>query len=286
MASASPIVVLGCGNVSASADPIAKFNTPETTQKFLSIFREYGHAHFDTARVYSPGAPNTSEPLIGQTDFSSWAVIDSKAMTLIPGALKAENIAKSIDATLEALKVSQVCIYYLHMPDRETPLEETCRAMNEAYVAGKFKRFGISNYRADEVDEICKICEENGWVKPSVYQGRYNAIARRSEEDLLPTFRRHNINYFAYSPDAGDMLSGKITRDSVHNEGTRWDKDTMIGQAYAAMYHKEALFDAARNVHEAAEKAGISGHEVALCWVLHHSALGGGDAMIIGASSL
>jgi aflatoxin B1 aldehyde reductase len=286
MASTSPIVVLGCGNVGASVDPIAKFDTPETAQEFLSTFRGYGYTHLDTARFYSPGAPNTSEPLIGQTDFTSWAVIDSKAMCFIPGAHKAENIAKSIDATLEALKVSQVDIYYLHVPDRETPIEETCRAMNEAYEAGKFKRFGISNYRADEVDGICNICEKNGWVKPTVYQGQYNAIARRPEEDLLPTLRKHNINYYAYSPGAGGMFSGKITRDSIHKEGTRWDKETMVGQMSAASYHKDALFNAARKVHEAAEKAGISGHEVALRWMLHHSALGGGDVVIIGASSL
>ena len=53
------------------------------------------------------------------------------------------------------------------------------------------------------------------------------------------------------------------------------------------MYHKDALLDAAKKVQDAAEKAGITGHAVALRWVLHHSALKGelGDAMIIGASS-
>jgi len=184
--------------------------------------------------------------------------------------------------------VSKVQIYYLHMPDRSTPFEETCRAMNEAYQAGKFEKFGISNYRADEVDQIYKICKDNAWVLPTVYQGQYNAIARRPEEDLLPTLRKYNIAYYVYSPGAGGMLSGKVTRDSTNLKGGRFDKDTMMGQGYAAIYHKDALFDAARKVHDAAEKAGISGHAAALRWVLHHSALKGelGDAMLISASSL
>lgn len=286
MASTTPNIVLGCGNIGASSDPTAKFDTPEKAQEFLSTFRKHGFTHLDTARIYSPGAPGTSEPLMGETDFDSWAVVDSKAQCFIPGAHKAENIAKSIDATLGALGVSKVNIYYLHMPDRDTPLEETCRAMNEAYEAGKFEEYGLSNYRADEVEEIYQICEKHGWVKPTVYQGQYNAIARRPEEDLLPTLRKYNISYYAYSPGAGGMFSGKITRDSVHNEGTRWDKNTRIGQISADRYHKNALFDAAKAVNDAAEKAGITGHEVALRWMLHHSALKGGDGMIIGASSL
>jgi aflatoxin B1 aldehyde reductase len=286
MASTTPLVVLGCGNIGASSDAFAKFNTPEMAQAFLNTFHSYGFTHLDTARSYSPGAPGTSEPLIGQTDFASWAVVDSKAMSFRPGAHKAELIAESIDATLEALGVSKVHIYYLHVPDRETLFEETCRAMNEAYEAGKFEKFGLSNFRADEVEEIYKICEEHAWVRPTVYQGHYNAIARRPEEDLLPTLRKYNISYYAYSPGAGGMFSGMITRDSINNEGTRWDKNTLVGQISASNYHKDALFDAAKKVHDAAEKAGISGHAIALRWMLHHSALNGGDAMIIGASSL
>jgi aflatoxin B1 aldehyde reductase len=57
---------------------------------------------------------------------------------------------------------------------------------------------------------------------------------------------------------------------------------------YAGLYHKDALFDAANRVHTAAEKAGITGHAVALRWVLHHSTLKAehGDGMVIGASSV
>lgn len=119
-----------------------------------------------------------------------------------------------------------------------------------------------------------------------MYQGQYNAIARRPEEDLLPTLRKYNISYYAYSPGAAGMFSGKVTRESINKEGTRWDKETFVGQFYASIYHKEGLLDAAQKVHTAAEKAGISGHAVALRWMLHHSALKEGDAIIIGASSL
>ena len=189
---------------------------------------------------------------------------------------------------MKALGVSKVHIYYLHLPDRSNAFEETCHAINEAYKDGKFEKFGLSNYSAQEIDQIYKICENHSWVKPTVYQGQYNAIARRPEEDLFPTLRKCNIPFYAFSPGAGGMFSGKITHQSVHEKGTSWDKDTLLGQAYASTYLKDALLNAAKKVHDAAERAGISGHAVALRWMLHHSALSQdlGDGMIIGASSL
>jgi aflatoxin B1 aldehyde reductase len=50
--------------------------------------------------------------------------------------------------------------------------------MNDAYEAGKFERFGISNYSAQQVEELVQICEKNGWVKPSVYQASTAAASR------------------------------------------------------------------------------------------------------------
>lgn len=70
--------------------------------------------------------------------------------------------------------------------------------MNQAYQAGRFKRFGLSNYTAQEVEEIVSICEKKGWVKPSVYQGQYNLIARVAEHELFPVLRKHNISFYAY----------------------------------------------------------------------------------------
>lgn len=87
---------------------------------------------------------------------------------------------------------------YLHAPDRTTSFEETCRAMDAEWRKGKFARFGLSNYRADEVEAIVDICEREGLVKPSVYQGRYNAIIRGGEEVLFPILRKHGIAFYAY----------------------------------------------------------------------------------------
>ena len=87
---------------------------------------------------------------------------------------------------------------FLHTPDRQTPLEDTTKAMNDALRQGKFKNFGLSNYTAAEVKTFIEICEQRGYAKPSVYQGQYNATVRGGEKELFPLLRKHNMAFFAY----------------------------------------------------------------------------------------
>jgi aryl-alcohol dehydrogenase-like predicted oxidoreductase len=62
-----------------------------------------------------------------------------------------------------------VDVYYIHAPDRRFPLKELLAGINALYKTGKFKRFGLSNYLAIEVDEVVRVCREKGYVLPSVY---------------------------------------------------------------------------------------------------------------------
>lgn len=201
-----------------------------------------GYTVLDTARAYGSG---TSEELLGQTDAGSWATVDTKVASFAPGSHTASKIKESVDGALKALNGIKPRIMYLHAPDRQTPFAETLQAMNEAHKAGHFEKFGLSNYSADEVDEIVGLCEKNGWVKPSVYQGHYNAIARRPEKELFPTLRKHGLSYYAYSPSAGGMFTGKVTEASSQIKGGRWDTDTNVGKLYSGNYMKPALFEAA-----------------------------------------
>jgi aflatoxin B1 aldehyde reductase len=87
----------------------------------------------------------------------------------------AEHIRLGVKSSFEALQTDKVDMWYLHAPDRSTPYEVTLEEVNNQYKAGKFKRFGISNYAAWEVAQLCEIADRHGWIKPSVYQGVYNA---------------------------------------------------------------------------------------------------------------
>ena len=206
-----PLIVFGTASFGTGTSQ-AKFSTPDLASPVLSLLRSRGVTHIDTARAYPVGSPGTSEALLGTLGVPKWATLSTKVTSWAPGSHKAENIVKSVDASLKTLGLdqddrisgmqgvnrSEVDVMYLHSPDRATPFEETCRAMNEEFNRASFKRFGLSNYRVDEVEEIVEICEKHGWVKPSVYQGRYNAIIRGGEKELFPTLRRHGMTFYAY----------------------------------------------------------------------------------------
>lgn len=182
----------------STRDPTASFDDANDVQALLDAFHERGYDQIDSARDYSPQAQGTSEKRLGQSGAASKFVIHTKIHSGHPGDHEAEKVALSIQESLAALQTSSVETMYLHVPDRQTPFEDTARAMNEAFIQGKFKKFGLSNYTAAEVEQFIAICEEKGYVKPSIYQGHYNPVVRGGEQELFPLLRKHNMAFWAY----------------------------------------------------------------------------------------
>lgn len=179
---------------------MAKLDTPEKVNRLLDIFYARGYRRIDTARIYAPGAPGTSERRLGTVDAGKRFTIDSKAMIDSEGSgfHSKAKILESVQDSLSALKQPQMNVYYLHLPERITPFEEAHEGLNEAYQTGKIKQFGISNHTPEEVEQFVSLSNTKGFVKPTVYQGQYNPIVRGAEKDLFPVLRKHGIAFYAY----------------------------------------------------------------------------------------
>lgn len=217
---------VGDGN----ADPVVRFHEPSEVIAFLDAFTKRGYNQLDTARIYSPHAPGTSEPKIGDVPEKNF-IVDTKVNSFHDGAHSKENILKDINDSLSALRIAQINIEYLHQPDRATELKEACEAMDQAHKEGKIKYWGISKHTAQEVETIVKICEKNQFIKPSVYQGEYNPIVRSAEKELFPILRRHNIAFYAYSPAGAGFFAGN--HKNVR-PGGRFDQSVRIQTAIFA----------------------------------------------------
>ncbi len=179
-------------------------------------------------------------------------------------------------------------MFYLHGPDRKTPFEDTLREVNKLHQEGYFNRLGISNYLSFEVAKMCEICENNGWIKPTAYQGVYHALQRTIEAELFPCLRHYGISLYAFQPLAGGFLTGRYTRDQSEFEpGSRFDPKIWQGTLTRARYWNDSYFDALDIIKPAADKHGLTIAEVAMRWIEHHSLMKSefGDAIIIGASS-
>lgn len=194
-------LILTCPQIGdSSLSKLAKFDTPEQVNSFLDLFYERGYTHLDTARLYAPEAPGTSEARLGTVEAGKRFTIDTKAMFTGPdtNAHSKDKILESIHDSLEALGQAQVNVYYLHMPDRTTPFEDAHEAFDEAYQAGKIKQFGISNHTPEEVEQFVARSSAKGFIKPTVYQGQYNPLVRGGEKELFPLLRKHGIAFYAW----------------------------------------------------------------------------------------
>lgn len=161
--------------------------------------------------------------------------------------------------------------------------------MDKLHKAGKFNKLGLSNFTAFEVAEVVLTCKYNGWVRPSIFQAMYNAITRNIEPELVVACRRYGLDIVVYNPLAAGLFSGKIkSKDFVIDTG-RHAGNTPMGAISRGRYFRDSTFEALRIVEEAAEKTGLTLIEVAMRWLVHHSALkvkDGNDGIIIGVSSL
>jgi aryl-alcohol dehydrogenase-like predicted oxidoreductase len=248
--------------------------------RLIDICLDRGINFFDTANVYTQGRSETilGKILHGRRD---GVVLASKVGNKTgdpPDAppLSRKAIAVSLDASLRRLQTDHLDLYYLHLPDYETPLEETLAAVDEAVRAGKVRYPAISNFAAWQACRALWISEKAGYRPPYVSQPMYNLLARGIEEEYLPFAKAFGVSTVVYNPLAGGLLTGKQQRERPIS-GTRFDNNQM----YLNRYWHPAYFDAVDELRKAADNAGRSLVDLALSWLIHHSAA---DCVILGAS--
>ncbi|XP_065903166.1 aflatoxin B1 aldehyde reductase member 2-like isoform X2 [Dysidea avara] len=212
-----------------------------------------------------------------------------------PEGLKYNGVIEQLEMSLQNLKVPSVDTFFLHWPDRSTPIEETLSAVQELYTKKKFKEFGVCNYVSWEVAEIYYICKNNGWVLPTVYEGMYNAVTRMVEGELLPCLRHFNIRFYAYNVLGGGILTGNYNFSEPPEKqrtGRFWGRQSVFEERYRDRYWRQSLFTGIEKVKKSLESvygAGkVSLANAAVRWMVHHSQLDPkyGDGVITGGSSL
>lgn len=252
-------------------------------EAFIDAFLEAGYEELDTAYVYNEGS---CEELLGQVlpGMKRPYKIATKVNPRISGRLDGEAAYKQVSESLERLNLPSVDTVYLHFPDPATPVESVLGAMADLHAQGKFRELGLSNFPAWMVADVWRICDKEGWVKPTVYEGVYNPLTRKAETELNACLDHFGLRFYAYNPLCGGLLTGRYG----NYEEAPADGRFTHRPNYQGRYWKESFFDGLELIKAASERHGISTIEATYRWLAYHSMLKAerGDAVLIGASKL
>ena len=161
------------------------------------------------------------------------------------------------------------------MPATDIILEDTLGEVDACYKAGKFEEFGLSNFPAWQVVEICQFCKRQGYILPTVYQGVYNALNRSAEYELVPVLRNYGLKYYTHGSLASGFLTGKYKKGVAPVRGVdRFAQKRRIKQYEERYLNRDEMFAALEVIGEAASSSGITSLlEAAVRWTQHHSAV-------------
>ncbi|OKO86047.1 NADP-dependent oxidoreductase [Bradyrhizobium sp. NAS80.1] len=244
------------------------------SKRIVAKAHEAGINFIDTADAYSKGA---SEEVVGRAignNRQAWVLATKLANPMNTGmgsdpnraGLSRRWVLQAADESLKRLGTDHIDVYYLHKEDHATPLEETVRAMGDLIRSGKVRYFGVSNYRAWRVAEICNICDRLGIDRPAVSQPYYNAMNRMPEVEHFPACSYYGLGIVPYSPLARGVLTGKYKPDAAPDKETRAGRnDTRMMQTE---WRPESL-QLAQEIKTHAEKKGITAGQFAVAWVLN-----------------
>ena len=188
--------------------------TKDEARKVYDAFREAGGNFIDTANFYTNG---TSESFLGEfmKDNRQSVVLATKYTMSSPGTdpnaagNQRKSMMQSVEASLKRLQTDYIDLYWVHMWDQITPVEEVMRGLDDLIRQGKVLYVGISDAPGWWIAQANTLAQLRGWSPFVGLQIEYSLIERTVERELIPMAKALNIGVTAWSPLAGGVLTGK-----------------------------------------------------------------------------
>ena len=244
-------------------------STKEESRKIYDAFVEAGGNFIDTADLYTNG---TSERFLGEFMASDREriVLATKYTNSAPGAdpnaagNHRKNMMQSVEASLKRLNTDYIDLYWLHVWDFLTPVEEVMRAFDDLIRQGKVLYIGISDAPAWIISRANTLAELRGWTQFVGLQVEYSLIERTCDRELLPMAREMDLAVTVWSPLAGGLLTGKYAEggDAVNEEKRL--THPMVAPLVDITERKRTI---AAAVVKVAEAIGKTPAQVALAWL-------------------
>jgi aryl-alcohol dehydrogenase-like predicted oxidoreductase len=239
----------------------------DEARKVYDAFREAGGNFIETANLYTNGS---SESFLGEfmKGHRESVVMATKYTNAVPGkdpnaaGNQRKNMFQSVEASLRRLATDYIDLYWVHIWDQLTPVEEVMRGLDDLVRQGKVLYVGISDAPAWWVAQASTIAQLRGWSPFAALQIECSLIERTVERELIPMAAALNLGVTAWSPLSGGLLTGKYHGGKGGDQG-RFATDMMKG-FLPQKDRAERIVAAVRSV---ADQIGRPMAQVALAWL-------------------
>jgi aryl-alcohol dehydrogenase-like predicted oxidoreductase len=254
-------VGLGCNNFGGRIDR-------EATRAVVHRALDVGITFFDTSDTY--GEAGGSEEylgaaLAGKRDEIVLATKFARPMDRegrLQGASR-RYIVGAVEASLKRLNTDRIDLYYQHIADPRTPIEETLRALDDLVRQGKVRYIGNSNFPAWRIAEAEYVARAMNVGRFVSCQDEYSLVVREIEKDLLPAAAEYNLGLLPFFPLASGLLTGKYKRGAAPPDDTRFGKAPALKDRYVTPRNEDIV----EKLQAFAQSRGHSMLELAFSWL-------------------
>lgn len=269
------IIGLGCNNFGMRIDQAQ-------TRMVVDAALDCGVNFFDTADIYGGSKSEVflGDALKGRRDKAVLATKFANPMgegAYLRGGAR-RYIVKAVEDSLKRLHTDHIDLYQMHVPDADTPIDETLRALDDLVRSGKVLYIGNSNFSGWQIADADWTARAAGLERFVSAQNNFSLLERGAEREVLPACERFGIGLLPFFPLASGFLTGKYQRGEPPRQGTR----LAAWGARGAAALSDRNFDRLEALEAWAEQRGRRILDLAFAWLLGHPAV---SSVIAGATT-
>lgn len=248
----------------------------------VDVALDAGVNFFDTANMYTKGESERilGKAMAGRRDrFILATKVGQKVNEEANGrGLSRHHILTEVENSLRRLGTDRIDVYYMHLPDYHTPVEETLSAFDALVKAGKIRYVGASNFAAWQLCRFHHVAKERLLTAPVMTQNVHNLLTRGVEQELAPFAREYGMSLIAYNPLAGGLLTDKYA-EKRKPPNSRF----ALNSNYDKRYWNDDNLAAWDELRRLASKAETSMARLAMRWLVDS---GNVDVILTGFTSI
>lgn len=175
------------------------------------------------------------------------------------------TLRRAIDGSLRRLGTDHIDLYYVHVDDQSTPLEETLAALAEIVQAGKARYLGWSNVSVWRLERIRQLCTRHGWPAPVALQQQHTYLRQRPGSSHYTVVSHEQLDYLRAHEDLTLVPYAPILKgvyDDPVKRKSHWAMEPFRGPDTDA---RLAVLD------QLAADHGVTPGQLVIAWMLHQT---------------